>query len=91
MDLGNTLQSFAVLQRNKADVSEHPFSGTCSASGDLLLTVKNSGGILPGFNKVAAGSADRRRVRGVIAGLPVGGPYTVTLQIAGTSERFTRI
>ena len=39
MDLGNTLQSFAVLQRNKSDVSEHPFSGICSGSGDVLTGI----------------------------------------------------
>ena len=87
MDLGNTLQSFAVLQRNKSGVSEHPFSGICSGSGEVLMTVKNADGILPGFNKVAVGSAARRRMSGVVAGLPVGGPYTVALQIAGTAEK----
>ena len=51
------------------------------------MTVKNADGILPGFNKVAVGTAARRRMSGVIAGLPVGGPYTVTLQIAGTAEK----
>ena len=87
MDLGNTLQSFAVLQRNNNDVSEHPFSGTCAGRGDVQMTVKSLSGILPGFNKVVVGTARRGRVRGVIAGLPVGGPYTITLQIAGTAEK----
>ena len=88
MDLGNTLQSFAVLQRNNENVSAHNFVGRAKNCGDLLLTVKNADGmILEGFDKVLAGSAKRGKVSGVINGLPVGGPYTIILQIANSSEK----
>ena len=55
MDFGNTLQSFAVLQRNNENVSAHKFAGSAKSCGDLLLTVKNADGmILEGFDKVFA-------------------------------------
>lgn len=87
MDLVNKLQNFSVLQRNDADVSEHPFSGSCCASGTVLLTVKTSASILPGFDKIAVGTARNGKISGVISGLPVGGPYSLTLQIAGSTEK----
>ncbi len=87
MDLGNTLQDFSVFQRNADDVSEHPFAGTSKHNGDVLLTVRNVDGIVNSLNKVVAGSARNGHIKGVIAGLPAGGPYTITLQIAGSGEK----
>ncbi len=88
MELGNTLQNFAVLQRNSVNVSEHPFYGGSKNNGDVLMTVKNAdGAIVNGLEKVAAGTAQGGKVNGVIKGLPTGGPYTITLQIAKTSEK----
>ena len=87
MDLGNTLQSFAVLQRNRENVSAHAFIGIANCSGEVLLTVRKNDRIISGFDKVVVGSAARNRVRGVIKGIPTGGPYTLTLQIAGSKEK----
>ena len=88
MDLGNTLQNFAVLQRNDKNISEHPFAGSAQACGEVLLTVKDAGNlIVNGLNKIEVGVAKKGRVSGVIKGLPTGGPYTLTLQIAGSCEK----
>ena len=87
MDLGNTLQSFAVLQRTNENVSNHPFTGSARHDGEVLLTIENSDGIVNAFDKIIAGKVRNGRVKGVIAGLPVGGPYTITLQISGSSEK----
>ena len=51
------------------------------------MTIENSDGIVNAFDKIIAGKVRNGRIKGVIAGLPVGGPYTITLQISGSSEK----
>jgi len=79
MKIDEGLFDHMVLQRNRHDVSEAAFSGTCKGSGVLMATAKKSGRTLRGFAGVEIGSARRGRLSGRLAGLPAGGPYAVDL------------
>ncbi|MBE6380032.1 MAG: sialate O-acetylesterase [Lentisphaerae bacterium] len=81
MDLYSSLMNSAVLQRNANNVSDHSFQGTCSKNGKVYLTVQNANGVVPGFEKAVIGNAEKGKVSGKISGLPVGGPYELTLSI----------
>ncbi|MBE6367426.1 MAG: sialate O-acetylesterase [Lentisphaerae bacterium] len=87
MDLKLTLQNGAVLQRNQDNVSEHDFSGSCSSTGKVFLTVTADRAVCPGFDRIECGFAARKRLQGTVRGLPVGGPYTLTLQIGSSGEK----
>ena len=89
MDLQCTLMSFAVLQRNADDLSEHNFRGTTAATGKVLLTVRQNKQLLAGFDQLEVGSAAKGKLSGCIKGLPTGGPYDLELKIAGSREKLT--
>lgn len=77
----------AVLQRTADQVSEYEFSGTCRGSGRLLLTVRQEDRIIADLNRTPAGSALHGKVKGILRGIPVGGPYTLLLEIENTREK----
>lgn len=86
MNFDLTLADYAVLQRNEHDRSAHPVSGHCRAAGRLLLSVNTADKQpLPGFQDRAIGSAASGHFRGVVADIPVGGPYTLRFTVAGPS------
>ena len=83
----NTLQDNMVLQRNAENVSEFEFSARSSVDGVLLLSVYKDKKLLAGFDKLSVGKVERGKVSGLIAGLPVGGPYDLVLQVAGCRKK----
>ena len=87
MELKLCLTDHSVLQRNKNNVSEHRFSGSCSSQGTVWLTAEDAQGVIKGFEKLEAGSADGKKFQGVIAGLPVGGPYKLKISIGSGREK----
>ncbi|MBO5722235.1 MAG: sialate O-acetylesterase, partial [Lentisphaeria bacterium] len=87
MDLQYTLMNSAVLQRTTGNVSCHPVSGKCRASGKVIMTVRQDKSILPELSGVAAGTAEKGKLSAVLKGIPAGGPYTIELQIAGSKEK----
>ena len=89
MFFGNSLLDNAVLQRNADGVSEYTFTGTCGSAGRIFLTVRSNGSIVPGFNKKEVGFAARGTIRGVISGLPAGGPYTLDFSLENSCKKFT--
>ncbi len=76
-----------VMRRNGGNVSEQPFTGTCSASGDVTVKVLRGGKPVKGVHGTVCGKAERGSFSGILNGIPAGGPYTVTLS-AG-KESFT--
>ena len=73
-----------VLQVNDSGLADCQFSGKCSASGKVILTVKNSKGIpLTGFASVCAGEAKNGAFSGKIKGLKAGGPYNFDISVRG--------
>ena len=72
-----------VLQRNRRNVSEAAFSGTCAGSGEIRASVKKGGRALKGLDDYRVGEARRGRFTACLRGLPAGGPYDVELRIEG--------
>lgn len=83
MKLATGLFDHMVLQRNNRNVSEARFTGTCANGGPVTVTVKAGGRTVKGFAGLTVGTAARGRMQGCLKGLPVGGPYEITLK-AGT-------
>ncbi|MHB9026877.1 MAG: sialate O-acetylesterase [Armatimonadota bacterium] len=81
------LFSHMVVQRTAGDVSEAVFSGQCTGDGALMARVTRDGKLVSGFDGVPVGQAARGDFSGTLAGLPVGGPYTIELWIDGTGGR----
>jgi sialate O-acetylesterase len=78
-----------VLQRNKRNVSEAVFAGHGTGDGPVMASVRSGKGMVKGFAEVKVGEAARGRIRGCLQGVPVGGPYEVTLTV-GTATRVIR-
>lgn len=76
-----------VVQRNRRNVSEAVFAGTCAARGPVLATVRKGAKALKAFDGVKVGTAARRKFTGCLKGVPAGGPYTIELAVGG--ERLT--
>jgi sialate O-acetylesterase len=81
MDIIQGLTDHQVLQRNSRNLSETYLEGKCDASGVLCLRVTSTGS-----NKALPGLADKKitrlnkgRFKVKLTGIPVGGPYDVTL------------
>ncbi len=87
MKIESGLFHHMVVQRNRNNVSEADFSGTCAASGPVLATVRRGKIMIKGFASVPVGKAARGRIKGCLKGLPAGGPYTIELRIG--NEKLT--
>ncbi len=82
MRLDSCLLDHAVLQRNRANVSEAAFTGTAATAGAVLATVRRGGKTVPGLVAKRIGTSTRGKVSGCLKGIPAGGPYEVELVIA---------
>lgn len=69
-----------VVQRNKRNVSEALFSGTCGVQGPVTATVRQGARVVKGFAAVKVGLAARGKASGCLKGLPAGGPYDIELK-----------
>ena len=86
MKLLNGLLDHGVVQRDAANKSDAAFDGECAADGAVVATVKSKGKIVAGFDGAKVGKAAKGRFSGAIKGLPVGGPYDVSLSIEGAPK-----
>jgi hypothetical protein len=75
------LLSHQVLQRNSRNVSETTIFGTCNSAGTLQVRVTKNNKPLPGLNWKKVGAIKSGAFKTVVAGIPVGGPYQVSLRI----------
>jgi hypothetical protein len=89
MKMMTGLFDYMVLQRNKRNVSEAGFTGTCTNGGTVTATVKAGGRTVKGFAGIAVGVAARGQLKGCLKGLPVGGPYEITFK-AGTETQVVK-
>lgn len=87
MKIHSGLFNSGVLQRTAADVSDTPIAGSCRTSGTVMARVMREGKVVPGFNGLLVGNAAKGKFTAQLAGLPVGGPYTV--ELAAGSEKIT--
>ncbi len=81
MNITAGLVDAMVLQRNRKNVSEARFSGTCAASGRLVARVTRSGRAVKGFDAREVGRAADGAFEGSLDGLAAGGPYRIELRI----------
>lgn len=87
MQITNGLFDHMVLQRTKRNKSDAVFDGKCSATGALRAIVIAGGVVLRDFNGIEVGKARGGKFRGRLRGLPVGGPYTIALDICDSQGR----
>lgn len=76
-----------VLQRNSRNVSDAAFSGETKATGNVVVRVTRGGRKVKGLDGKAVGKASGGKLEGRLAGLPVGGPYDVTIEVVGQSAK----
>jgi sialate O-acetylesterase len=81
MKILNGLFSRMVLQRAKGSVSDAAFDGECNCAGVVKTRVSKSGIKLKKLDGAACGKADGAAFKGVLRGIPTGGPHTVDLWI----------
>lgn len=74
-----------VLQRNARHVSEALITGTAEGCGVVEVRVKRKSKVLQDWNWKKIGTAADGRFEARLAGVPVGGPYSIKLRI-GASE-----
>ncbi|MFA4944028.1 MAG: sialate O-acetylesterase [Lentisphaeria bacterium] len=87
MHIGHGLFPGHILQRMPHG-ARATVSGACTAAGEVTVTVTRKGGkALRGLTAAPAGHAAAGRFTATVAGLPPGGPYTVTF--ACGKERVT--
>lgn len=85
MTIASGLFDHMVVQRNDKNRSAAAFSGTCEGTGPVRARVCQNGKPVKGFANKVVGTAARGKMRGSLDGLPVGGPYEVTLRVGDTS------
>ncbi len=81
MQITSGLFDHMVVQRNAKNLSQADFTGVCAAAGPVRARVCQNGKTVKGFADKAVGAAARGKLAGCLAGLPVGGPYAVTLRV----------
>jgi len=82
MHIHTGLFDHMVLQRTAAQVSDASFSGECALEGTVRACVLQDGAVVPGFADRPVGEARLGRLTGRLQGVPVGGPYTIRLDVA---------
>ena len=89
MDIFQGLNDQQVLQRNRKNVSETFIEGKCETAGNLYLRVTAAGAAnkaLPGLAEKKVARLSRGRFRLKLTGIPVGGPYDVSLIFKSSGE-----
>ena len=76
-----------VLQRNGRNVCEVTLSGRCSVDGPLQVSAMRNGRAIQGFAAKSIGRVSGREFRCKLKGIPVGGPYGITLKVIGSDEK----
>ncbi len=87
MKIENGLFSLMTMQRDAKGVSCQPFNGSCKASGLLRATVSKNGKPLKGLKSVPVGKAEKGAFKGVLCGIPAGGPYDVELALSSPAGK----
>ena len=75
-----------VLQRDGKAAQDAAVLGSCAAKGAVVARAVRPDGVpIRGWAARRVGTADGRSFRATLAGLPVGGPYDITLVVGGES------
>src|ERR1035437_10272788 len=94
MNILTGLFEHMVLQRGAGNLSDSPVTGTCQTAGEGWVTVTGAADQPPGWAEPRQlGQAAKGNFTVHLAGIPAGGPSTVTLEIRPAqgrpSERLT--
>ncbi|MCM8825236.1 MAG: sialate O-acetylesterase [Candidatus Omnitrophica bacterium] len=83
MEIEKGLFDHMVLQVDDKKLTDTEFSGFCKTYGKVILTVKDTNGIVKNFKNVCVGEAKNGNFTGKIKGLKAGGPYDFEISIQG--------
>ncbi|MSR65294.1 MAG: sialate O-acetylesterase [Verrucomicrobiae bacterium] len=72
-----------VLQRLRNQMANSIVRGTCETSGEVRATIRHKGKLVKGWGNRKIGSAARGKFAAKLTGIPVGGPYEITLTVVG--------
>lgn len=81
MQLETGLFDHMVLQRNRRNVCDAVFGGRCGANGKVFATVRRNKVVVRKLANINVGLVTRGRLRGMLAGVPTGGPYEIELRV----------
>ena len=81
MQIVSGLLEHMVLQRTSRNVSNAAIAGLCTQSGPVIARVTSGRATLRGFAGARVGMAGRGKFVARLKGLPVGGPYTISLSV----------
>lgn len=84
MQIESGLFPHMVLQRNAQNVSQARVAGACSATGEVLATIRQDNNVLEGWGSCKVGTSAQGCFAAEISGLPSGGPYDIALSVDGT-------
>ena len=85
MQIDTGLFDHMVLQRAGGNASAALVTGVCERDGEVRATVKKSGRTLSGWRGRAVGSVRDGRLKAMLKGIPAGGPYEISLEVADRS------
>ncbi len=86
MELLAGLMDHQVLQRNKKNVCESVLVGKASVAGDVMVCVSVKGKALKGWKDRKIARVREGEFECILTGIPVGGPYTISLRVDKTGE-----
>ncbi len=81
MQLETGLFDHMVLQRTRRNGCSAVFGGRCGANGNVFATVRRGKAVVKKLVNVNVGRVTRGRLRGLLAGVPTGGPYDIELRV----------
>jgi len=81
MQISSGLFDAIILQRTAGDVSAAAITGRCAGAGAVTARVCGAAGVLAELDGAVVGQATGETFTAMLAGIPVGGPYTVTLAV----------
>ncbi len=92
MEISTGLFEGMVLQRNEKNVTDTAVTGKAGGAGDLFVTVSEGKKAVKGFARaVKIGKASGGSFKGVLAGIPAGGPYTVELSVVAKGKAVDKV
>jgi hypothetical protein len=87
MQITSGLFNNMVLQRNGRNKSEACINGKCKNAGALVMKVKSHGKPIKRLINIKIGAAKDGKFKGVLKGLPAGGPYDIEIFISDRQGR----
>lgn len=91
MHITHGLAPGQVLQRRRNQTATTTITGTCSHTGPVRATIRKGASTVRGWTGRTVGRASHGKFTAKLGGVPVGGPYTITLSTGAESLVVLRI